>query len=149
MQISILSDTHSELPETLIEQLSQSDLIIHAGDFQTPAILSRLEAIAPVAAVRGNCDTGVLASLPETIHIERENTRFLVIHNLNNLVQSSIPEDTDIVVCGHTHVPAHTEHRGITWLNPGSPVSPRGGSSPGFIQMHLEAGKRTIQRVDI
>ena len=149
MVISILSDTHNELPPVLLREITGSDLIIHAGDFQDPATLAKLEQFAPVAAVRGNCDRGPLSSLPEILSITREDTRILIIHNLNRLYPENIPPDTDIIICGHTHVPSQTEHRGITWLNPGSPTLPRGGSNPGFIRLHLKDGSRTIEQIQL
>ena len=57
--IGVLADTHvphrmPALPARLFELLADSDVILHAGDLEDPAILAQLARIAPVHAVRGN-----------------------------------------------------------------------------------------------
>ncbi len=109
-RISVLSDTHNTLPRALLTALKGSSLIIHAGDFATEAVLTQLEKIAPVAAVRGNCDTGVLATLPHTVLLERGRETILVVHDLNTISHDTIPAGVTLVICGHTHVPVLTSH---------------------------------------
>lgn len=58
-RIGVLADTHiphrlSEMPPRVYELLRGSDVILHAGDLETPDILLPLQAIAPTYAVRGN-----------------------------------------------------------------------------------------------
>ena len=64
MKISILSDTHDLLRTEVLEHLEGSDHILHCGDFSRQEILDRLEAIAPVKAVRGNNDWEWAKHLP-------------------------------------------------------------------------------------
>lgn len=135
--IRVISDTHNTLPRELLAALKGCDLLIHAGDFATEAVLARLEKIAPVAAVRGNCDTGVLATLPRTLLLERGRETILVVHDLNSIAQDTLPPAVTLVICGHTHVPVLAGHRGRRWLNPGSPVSPRAGSAPSFAELRI------------
>ena len=57
--IGVLADTHiphrlSAMPPQVYDLLRGSDLILHAGDLETPDILPPLQAIAPTYAVRGN-----------------------------------------------------------------------------------------------
>ncbi|MCL6511484.1 MAG: metallophosphatase family protein [Anaerolineae bacterium] len=57
--IGVLADTHiphrlSAMPPQVYDLLGGSDLILHAGDLETPDILPPLQAIAPTYAVRGN-----------------------------------------------------------------------------------------------
>ena len=57
--IGVLADTHiphrlSAMPLRVYDLLRGSDLILHAGDLETPDILPPLRAIAPTYAVRGN-----------------------------------------------------------------------------------------------
>lgn len=58
MRIAVLSDTHlrvgKTLPSFVWEQLTQIDMIIHAGDLTHIGLLEELSTIAPVRAVRGN-----------------------------------------------------------------------------------------------
>ena len=54
--IGLISDTHGLLREEAVAALAGSDLIIHAGDVGKPQIIERLQALAPVLAVKGNID---------------------------------------------------------------------------------------------
>ena len=64
MLISVISDTHlpsifrnpDGLGPELGEFLSQTDLIIHAGDVVRPSILDWCEQFAPVRCAKGNND---------------------------------------------------------------------------------------------
>lgn len=58
-RIGVLADTHiphrmREMPSRVYDLLCGSDLILHAGDLETPEVLEPLQAIAPTYAVRGN-----------------------------------------------------------------------------------------------
>ena len=118
-KIGILSDTHGLLRPEVIGILRECDAILHAGDFDNPEVLEKLETIAPVYAVRGNNDTGPWAqSLEKTLRVEIEGLRFLMAHKRNDLPQN--PEDADIVVFGHSHKYSCQEEDGVLWLNPGS-----------------------------
>jgi putative phosphoesterase len=55
--VGVISDTHGLMRPAAIEALRGCDLIIHAGDVGTPAVLDALRAVAPTFAVRGNVDT--------------------------------------------------------------------------------------------
>jgi len=59
IRIGVVSDTHvphriPHLPKPMLDLLQGSDLILHAGDLEDPAIIDELSQIAPVHAVRGN-----------------------------------------------------------------------------------------------
>lgn len=61
MRIGLLSDTHipdhaKELPAQLKETFRDVDLILHAGDIYTIAVLDELECLAPVLAAEGDDD---------------------------------------------------------------------------------------------
>ena len=51
--------------------------------------------------------------------------------------------EVDGVVFGHTHFPIQDYHQGVLLFNPGSPVEPRGGSSPACGKMWL--AEKTLQ----
>ena len=62
----------------------------------------------------------------------------------------SIPEDVDVVIIGHTHVPKYLEANGVIYINPGSPTRPRGGSCPGLGIMVVDKGAViSYERVDL
>lgn len=117
--IGVISDTHGLLRPEAVEALRASDLIIHAGDVGTPEILEQLRQVAPVAAVRGNVDTGRWAlSLPHTSDIDFEGYTIHVRHILSGPV--GVPDGVSGVVYGHSHKPS-VEHRGgVLYVNPGS-----------------------------
>lgn len=139
-QIAILSDTHGELPEVLLSALQGVTAIIHAGDFADGRVLAALEEIAPVIGVRGNCDTGVSGGLPLTAVFYREQCAFMIVHRLQDVDTASLRGQVTGIICGHTHVPAYAGLNGLVVFNPGSPVSPRGGSAPSFGMLELYSG---------
>jgi len=67
--VAIISDTHlprgaRRLPDDCVARLRSADLILHAGDISTVAVLRELEALGPpVAAVHGNVDEPALTEL--------------------------------------------------------------------------------------
>ncbi|QJA09651.1 metallophosphoesterase family protein [Romboutsia sp. CE17] len=56
MIIGVISDTHGLLREEVINNLSNCQLIIHAGDIGNGDIIKRLEEIANTIFVYGNID---------------------------------------------------------------------------------------------
>lgn len=61
MRVVVLADTHAprrwrSCPPRVAEQLRGADLILHAGDVCTAAVLDELAEYAPVVAVAGNND---------------------------------------------------------------------------------------------
>ena len=96
-------------------------MIIHAGDVGKPEIIDALKALAPVFAVRGNVDTESWASaLPETEVVETSIATFYVLHDVHALDLNPAAAGFHIVVSGHSHQPARTEHDGVLYINPGS-----------------------------
>lgn len=119
--IGIISDTHGLLREEALLALKGSDLIIHAGDVGNPEIIQALKSLAPVFAVRGNVDTQPWArALPETEVIEAGSATIYVLHDAHALDLDPAAAGFHIVVSGHSHKPARTEHGGVLYINPGS-----------------------------
>jgi hypothetical protein len=54
--IGVISDTHGYVDPRVFELFAGVDHILHAGDIGPPGVVLQLERIAPVTAVRGNCD---------------------------------------------------------------------------------------------
>lgn len=116
--ISILSDTHGLLREEVKQQLKSSDIIIHAGDINTEAIVDELRSYAPLYIVRGNNDKEWASELPTSLLITIEEVRIFIVHN-----KKDIPEDlkdVDLIVYGHSHKYDDREVDGIRMFNPGS-----------------------------
>ncbi len=78
-KIVVLSDTHipvkaASIPEKIIEQFKDTDLIIHAGDFQAIETLNKLESYGNFIAVYGNRDTDdIVEKLPEKVIVNIKN----------------------------------------------------------------------------
>jgi putative phosphoesterase len=120
-QVGLISDTHGLLRPEAFEALRGSDHIVHAGDICDPAILTALEKIAPVTAVRGNNDLGQWASaIAETEVLRVAATSIYVIHDLGQLDVDPVAEGIHVVVSGHSHKPASEVRGGVLFINPGS-----------------------------
>src|SRR5712692_8628863 len=120
--VGLISDTHGLLREAALKALAGSDLIIHAGDIgKLGIILDALRALAPVVAVRGNIDIEPwAAALPTTAVAQAGAIGIYVLHDLQELDLGPAPTGFRVVVSGHSHKPAHTERRGVLYINPGS-----------------------------
>jgi putative phosphoesterase len=120
--IGLISDTHGLLRPQAIAALAGVDLIIHAGDIGKPVVLTELKKIAPVAAIKGNNDTGDWAArLPECRSVRVGQHRLYVIHNVHELGFDPASRKFRVVVSGHSHKPAVVEKDGVLFVNPGSP----------------------------
>jgi uncharacterized protein len=121
MFIGVISDTHGLLRPEAVEALHGSDAIIHAGDVGDPAILTKLNEIAPVTAVRGNVDRGTWArKLPETNGLEIAGISIYVLHILDQLDLKPEAAGFAAVIYGHSHVPKQEMKNGVLYFNPGS-----------------------------
>ena len=137
MQIAIISDTHlprgaRALPPRCVERLRAADLIVHAGDLITLAVLGELRQLNRVVAVHGNVDDAeVRAALPETAVVDVDGKRLAVVHdagparNRLNRLRHRFPQ-ADAVIFGHSHIPLHERAPdGFEIFNPGSPTDRR------------------------
>jgi putative phosphoesterase len=135
---AVISDTHGVLVPEALKSLMGVDLIIHAGDIDTPAVLSELNRIAPVVAVQGNMDRGRWAShLCEIEAIEIGECLLYVLHDINRLDIDPSAAGMDAVVHGHTHQPSDTMQNGVRFLNPGSATNPRRNSPPSLMKLYI------------
>jgi putative phosphoesterase len=87
VEIAIISDTHMprgarRLPAPCVVRLRAADLIVHAGDLATLAVLRELETLGRVVAIYGNVDdTATRAMLPAQTTVAADGTRIGVIHD--------------------------------------------------------------------
>ena len=135
MRVAVIADTHlprgtRRLPDRCVEELRAADLILHAGDIATRAVLTEIESIGPpVRAVRGNVDEPALA-LPEEAVLELDGATVAMLHDAGpakgrlERMRLRFP-DADAVVFGHSHIPLHEERDGFQIFNPGSPTDRR------------------------
>jgi uncharacterized protein len=119
--IGVISDTHGLLRPEAIAGLEGSEHIIHAGDIGDPAILDRLNEIAPVTAVRGNVDHGAWAKkIPQTNVLEIEGVSIYALHILDELDLKLEAAGFAAVIYGHSHMPKSETKNGVLYFNPGS-----------------------------
>ena len=123
--IGVISDTHGLLRPEALKHLNGVDRIIHAGDIGAPNVLEKLQALAPVDAVRGNNDKGAWAqAVPETLFLEIRGHRIHVLHDLAQIDLSPAAAGMAVVISGHSHKPVVEQRDGVLFLNPGS-IGPR------------------------
>lgn len=110
-------------------------------DYTPKEVISMLNAMAhQILCVRGNCDTEVdqmvltfpiLADYAVLTHAKR-----LIYathgHNFNN---DKLPplKNCDILLHGHTHIPACEQYETHTYINPGSVSIPKEGSQHSYM----------------
>lgn len=150
MRVAVVSDTHGLLRESVLPNLEGVSHILHAGDVGHPAILDRLNAIAPTTAIRGNIDrTGPCSLLPETEMLTLRDTNIYMVHSVADLDIEPTAAGIQLVISGHSHKAALDERRGVTYLNPGS-IGPRRFSLPITMAMlHLQAGGFRVEFVTL
>ncbi len=125
-RVGLISDTHGSVHPEVFRLFDGVDLILHAGDVDSATVLSDLEVVAPVLAVKGNMDADwAPASLPALRLIDVEGHRVAVIHNVRHLSAELIRvgaklEGVDVVVYGHTHLAEWHREGPILYVNPGS-----------------------------
>ncbi len=157
MLFGVVSDTHGYVQPGLKELFKGVDGILHAGDIDSAAVLDALEEIAPVTAVHGNVDRGLLAaSYPSWLDLEVERHRLLLIHRGGKTLQAEPTlaaifrrVQPDIVVYGHTHHAQAGWEDGVYYFNPGLGGRPRLGVQPSAGLLVVRAGQveGTIHRL--
>ena len=106
LRIFVLADTHNKFPEKLSTLAKGADEIWHLGDVCAERILDELRTIGPpVTVVRGNCDSNY--EWPLVVDLARGGLKF----RLQHVPPERPPDDVDVVLHGHTHVPRN-ERRG-------------------------------------
>jgi putative phosphoesterase len=143
LRIGLISDTHGLLRPQAMDALAGVDGIIHAGDIGNAAVLESLASIAPLAAIRGNNDTGEwAAAIPETLRLDIGGVKAYVLHDLKQLDIDPVAEGIDVVIAGHSHKPLIERRDEVLFVNPGS-AGPRRFRLP-VSMAFLEANGRTV-----
>ena len=137
LRVLVLSDTHirrgspRRLPDSVYDELSAADVILHAGDVVDAELLDELGGFAPTHAVLGNNDHGLFGVLPERLVVELGGVRVGMVHDSGptagrpGRLRREFP-DADVVVYGHSHVPDdRLGLDGQRLFNPGSPTERR------------------------
>lgn len=149
-RVGLISDTHGWLDPRAVAAFEAEEplaAIVHAGDIgAAPDILYRLEAIAPVTAVLGNCDYQVAGwALEGLARVTVAGTRILVLHDFHDL--GDLPEDVEVIVVGHSHMPRNELHGGVLVVNPGSATQRRRMPGTSVAILDLAEGARPTARI--
>lgn len=148
--IGVIADTHGLLRAEAVVALRGCNYIIHAGDVGDPEILARLEAIAPVTAVRGNIDKQAWArNLPATEVLEVEGLSIYILHDINQLDLRPETAGFSAVISAHSHAPHQEMKNGVLYFNPGS-AGPRRFNLPVSVgRLVVGAREITAEIVDL
>jgi putative phosphoesterase len=157
--LAVISDTHMprgtrRLPDACVERLRRADLILHAGDLMTMAVLRELEAYGAVLAVHGNVDDAeVRAALPASAAVEAGGATIAVTHDAGPAkgrlarMRRRFPE-ADAVVFGHSHIPLHERAEdGFQIFNPGSPTERRRAPSRTMGMARVQEGRVSFELI--
>jgi len=138
--IGLVSDTHGLVRPEALAALKGSELIIHAGDIGKPEVLTSLNKIAPVIAIRGNDDRDAWAKkIPDVVSLYINRVKIHVIHNVNELAVNPATDGFRAVVSGHSHKPGVVTQDGILFINPGS-------AGPRRFKLPVTVGKLLLVR---
>ena len=154
LTLGVIADTHvpdraRSLPTKAIATFEEAEVtaILHAGDISLPKVLTQLEGIAPVYAVRGNRDIFGFKDLPRHRHLSFEGVTIGMTHGHGSWgeyfrekitylfrgptkfsrfeeIALRIFPDARVVILGHNHAPTnHWEGEQLVF-NPGSANCP-------------------------
>ena len=135
-RVLVLADTHNRLTEKVKEMAKDADEIWHLGDVCADAILDELLTFGPrVRVVRGNCDSNF--EWPLVLDLRRGGLKF----RLQHIPPDRPPDDVDVLLHGHTHVPRNERLGRVLFLNPGCVTRPNRGAPPSVALLEIAAGK--------
>lgn len=136
VRVGVIADTHipkkaPRLPDAVLRHFERVDLILHAGDLSSLAVLDQLAAYAPVEAVQGNIEQQAVI---ETLPIKRELVIGGCVVGLVHILgerqhyarnaRREFPS-ARVVVFGHSHIPHLADDGELLLLNPGSATDRR------------------------
>lgn len=158
MKLMIASDIHGSAYycRRLIQayEKEQADKLLLLGDilyhgprndlpreYAPKQVITMLNDISgEILCVRGNCDTEVdqmvldFPILADYCILYHHNTMIFATHG-HRFNESSLPKlkEGDILLHGHTHIPACSQHEHYTYLNPGSVSIPKEDSPNSYL----------------
>ena len=151
-EVVVLADTHirrgsmRRMPPAVYAALEEADLVLHAGDVVTGALLEELAGFAPTLAVLGNNDTELVGQLPEERVLTIEGLQIAMVHDSGTRkgrearLRRRFPT-ADLVVFGHSHIPIDAAGvDGQRLFNPGSPTERRRQPVHTFGRLRIDDG---------
>ena len=152
MLVGLISDTHGLMRAEALAALADVEMILHAGDVGSFAVLRELQRIAPVHAVVGNTDDPILG-LPPQVHLTLDGLKIHMSHghetgspNPDNLVKRY---SADVIIYGHTHKPLITTRGKTLVINPGAAGPRRFHLQPSVGLLRIEGGVATAEIIEL
>jgi uncharacterized protein len=111
-RIGLISDTHGFLDEKIYKHFADCHEIWHAGDIGLIDVTDELAKIAPLKAVYGNIDGGVIRKcFDECLRFTCEGVDVFITHiggpiyiydkNIREYLKLNTPK---LFICGHSHI---------------------------------------------
>jgi putative phosphoesterase len=150
--VGLISDTHSLIRAAALGALHGVELILHAGDVGTFAVLRELQGIAPVQAVFGNTDDPILG-LPQRVQLTLGGLNIHVSHG--HEVGRPTPDNlvhryaADVIVFGHTHKPLIATRGTTLVVNPGAAGPRRFNLQPSVGLLRIDGGLATAEIIEL
>lgn len=155
----VLADTHAprrwrRCPPAVAGYLSETDLILHAGDVCTANVLAELSGYAPVRVVQGNNDGPDVAEwgAQETLDLDLEGLPVAMVHDSGPAarrcarLRRRFPR-ARLVIVGHSHIPLDQTCDGVRIFNPGSPTDRRRQPHGTLGLLHIDDGRLVEARI--
>jgi putative phosphoesterase len=145
-RVGVLSDTHlrrvtKDFAEIVDRHLSDTDIILHAGDYVSYEVV-RFLSKRNFHGVHGNMDAlDIKETLPEKVVIEVGPWKVGLIHGwgpskgLEERIWTEF-QSVDVIVYGHAHRVANHWREGVLLFNPGTATgyNPSGSNSLGILE---------------
>ena len=155
-RVALVADSHGCLADGLPAALAGADLIVHAGDVGSAAVLHELARLAPVLAVRGNNDVASkwpaaeeadCAALVEVQAIGLAGGTLVVVHGhqwpatatRHRRLRSRFP-DARCIVYGHSHRRVLDLAESPWVVNPGAAGRARAHGGAGWLGLEVTPG---------
>ncbi len=151
-RIGVISDTHvpsraRRVPDAALRHFEDVELIVHAGDLSTLAVVDQLATYAPVEAVQGNIELPeVVAGLPIKRELVVGGCAIGIVHILGERTHYARNARREfpsarVVVFGHSHIPFVEDVDGLLLLNPGSATDRRSQPHCSIAVLTIEEGQ--------
>jgi uncharacterized protein len=130
IRIGLLSDTHNYLHPSVVDFLSKTDEIWHAGDMGNIEVAHKLSEIKPFKGVYGNIDgQDVRTVYPKELRFTCENVDTWITHiggypgrynpEIKERISANPPK---LFICGHSHIlkVIYDKKLNLLHINPGA-----------------------------
>ena len=154
-KIAVISDTHEELDERIIDLIKTCDLALHAGDIGSRSVLESLQPKSEhIIAVCGNNDKaylwevkdwGIVKNLPQQVELILSGGKLAIEHGHEHDMQKPSHDDLKAahpdaraIIYGHTHIQVIDETSDQIVINPGAAGFTRNKGGPSCIILSID-----------